>query len=474
VRHDYDGGLGRERDAHDPDTPHLVGEPMSLFGRGYEFVNWSRTLRFRPERLLEPRNEAEVQTIVKQARATRKTVRVKGAGHSFSQLVTTPHDLLSLDALKGIVAQNGNDVTVQAGTRLKDLIPLLKARGLGLRNMGSVTQQSIAGATSTGTHGTGLRYPSMSGAIRALRLVQGDGTVEDVSGSDRDLLGAARLSLGTFGVITELTIECVPYYEVDYDAYVVGFDRALQDLPTLAHENERVLMWWFHLDPLPRDRVIIITKNKAPAPPQGILAGADDLTGGLFDALRNLGNNISYDGIIPLYVTDLTIGLARSLKLNKSASNYVRVLHRRGGYEEMLTIPLLPVYHRECEYAVPFDETQAALRRLDSMLREMDAELRLPVEVRFVGGDSDILSPGNKGDVCYIGASTLDNATEVFERFEPLMKELGGRSHWGKHANVTADEVRSMYPRHAEFVAFRRQRDPDGVFLNTLLRDWFA
>jgi FAD/FMN-containing dehydrogenase len=441
---------------------------------GHEFVNWSRTLRFHAERYVEPRDEAEVQNIVHQARAEGRIVRVRGAGHSFSQLVTTPHIVMSLDRLKGIVAQNGNEVTVHAGTRLKDLIPALKARGLGLRNMGSVTQQSIAGATATGTHGTGLRYPSMSTSIKALRLVRGDGAIEDITANAPDLLGAARLSLGAFGAISQLTLECVPYYEVDYDAYVVSFDRAVQDLPTLAQENERVLMWWFHLEPLPRDRVIIITKNKAPTPPQGILAGADDLTGGLGGLLRRLGNRISFDGIVPLYVTDLTIGIARSLKSIKTSGNYVRVLHRRGGYEDMLTIPLLPVYHRECEYAIPFANTQTALRRMDSLFREMDAKLRLPVEVRFVGGDADMLSPANEGDVCYVGASTLENSTEIFERFEPLMKELGGRSHWGKHANVTPDEVVTMYPRHPDFVAFRRQRDPDGVFLNTLLRSLFA
>lgn len=443
---------------------------------GHEFVNWSGTVKFRADRFVKPKDEAEVKAIVDRARADHHIVRVQGAGHSFSQIVTTPHVLMSLDEMKGVISHQGNDVTVKAGTRLKHLIPMLKGLGLGLKNMGSVTEQSIAGATSTGTHGTGIKHGSISTAIRAMRIVRGDGVIEDINGqSQPGLLGAARLSVGTFGVTTSLTLECVPYYHVDYDAYVTDFDRAVNDLMQLTQENERVLMWWFHLPPLPRGKVIIITKNTAPSQPTGTLAGAKDLTKGFLKLGRKkwywpFKKVEQYDTPLP-FGGDVIQSLAAFLG---GGDGYTRILHRTGGYEEMLTIPLLPVFHRECEYAVPVANTKAALQAMNTLFREMDAKLLLPVEVRFVRGDDDMLAPTNKGDVCYIGASTLDNATEVFERFEPLMKQFGGRPHWGKHANLTLDEVKAMYPQHAQFLALRRARDPDGVFLNTLLRGFFA
>jgi FAD/FMN-containing dehydrogenase len=438
---------------------------------GHRFRNWSRTVEFQSDSFRRPKDEAQVRKLVDGARRDRQVVRTQGAGHSFSQIITTPDLLLSLDKMSGVVSRKGNEVTVRGGTRLKDLIPDLKAIGLGLPNMGSVTEQSIAGAISTATHGTGLGLGTMSTNVTAMRLVTGNGTIEDIRGSTNPLaLHAGRVSLGALGVITEVTLACVDYYEVDYDVYVCDFDQAVRDLPTLARENERVLLWWFLMKLLPPDKVIVITKNKAPAAPTGLLARASDLTADF----RRPGPwywpfKRDYTG------TPHPAELAKSLRSLAGAKGaYTRVLHRSGGYEDMLTIPLLPVYHRECEYAVPVEHTTDALEALRTVFNETDATLRLPVEVRFVKGDQDMLSPANNRDVCFIGASTLDNATEIFERFEPLMKEFGGRPHWGKHFNLTRSEVTAMYPRHGDFVAERRARDPDGVFLNTLLRRLFA
>lgn len=140
----------------------------------------------------------------------------------------------------------------------------------------------------------------------------------------------------------------------------------------------------------------------------------------------------------------------------------------------MLTIPLLPVYHRECEYAIPVEKASEALESLRTVLDEADAKLRLPIEVRFVAADQDPISPAYGRATCYIGVATLDNATEIFERVEPIMKELGGRPHWGKHFNLTRAEAEAMYPAtFDDFVALRRSYDPDGVFLNSLLRRLF-
>ena len=127
------------------------------------------------------------------------------------------------------------------------------------------------------------------------------------------------------------------------------------------------------------------------------------------------------------------------------------------------------------ELAERVENTTPALLALRKVLDEADAKLRLPIEVRFVAADEDPISPAHGRDVCYIGVATLTNATEVFERYEPVMKDLGGRPHWGKHFNLTRREAEAMYPdSYDAFVELRRAYDPGGVFLNTLLRRLFS
>jgi FAD/FMN-containing dehydrogenase len=154
---------------------------------------------------------------------------------------------------------------------------------------------------------------------------------------------------------------------------------------------------------------------------------------------------------------------------------FKRIWHMKGDYSEMLTLPLLPVFHTECEYAVPHDQAVPALQAFRRVVEENDFDLRLPVEVRFMAGDDLLLSPGNEGAVCYIGASTQENTAEVFSRFEPLMRQHGGRPHWGKHFTLTRDEIKAMYGTgYDQFVSIRDRLDPDRVFANSLLTELFG
>jgi len=152
-----------------------------------------------------------------------------------------------------------------------------------------------------------------------------------------------------------------------------------------------------------------------------------------------------------------------------------RLLHFEDDYVRVLTVPLLPVLHRECEYAIPVENTAAALRALRREVEEGDLNLKLPVEVRFVAKDDSLLSPARGRDVCYIGVSTEHNANEAFERFEPIARRLGGRPHWGKCFSLTASDIRSMYPdSFATFRDIRHELDPHGVFANEFLTQLFA
>jgi FAD/FMN-containing dehydrogenase len=426
----------------------------------HTFENWARTLRFKPARYCEPATEARVIEIVEDAFATGGRVRTTGGGHSWSDFVVTDQTLLQLDRLdRGLVADVPNRrYTVQAGIRLKNLIENLALDGLAMRNLGSITEQSIAGAISTGTHGTGLRLGNLSSSIVGMKLVAGTGDLLTIRESDSDLLDAARVGLGALGIITEVTIQCVPLYNLEHSVYWCKFDDVIGRLDQLNQENERFLLWWLVAPIGPKDNVLVVTMNPPGTPP------------GMLDPSGTGAGGSAGGGPLPMDTNDL-LGLILRLLPDRP---FQRVLRQNGRYDRMLTLPLLPVLHRELEYAVPVESASEVLRSLRRIFDEGDVSTTLPVEVRYVARDDAWLSPARGRDVCYIGVSTQPNANEVYARVEPLLKDAGGRPHWGKHLSLKRSEVEAMYPdSYDRFRQKRKELDPRGVFANTLLRELF-
>jgi FAD/FMN-containing dehydrogenase len=330
--------------------------------------------------------------------------------------------------------------------------------------MGSVTEQSFAGAFSTGTHGTGLSIESLCSLVSSIRLVDGQGQARVVPAAD---LPAARLSMGMLGIITEVTIDCVPYYQLDYNAYVCRFDDIVDRLDELATQNERVLLWWLRPPVGPEDRMVIVTKNAVGAPP-GFPATAPNQEDTVF---AGHPGGLAFDA-----------GALGALMLGLPATpgRFPRIHKLTHGYEKVLTLPLLPVFHREMEYAIPAENAATALSAVRHVFDEGDRRLIMPMEVRYMAPETHLLSTAHdrpKG-VMYMGVSAtadvMDNAPEMFERFEPIMRDLGGRPHWGKHYSLTRQDLERMYPQTFDaFVQTRRRYDPKGVFLNSLLRQLF-
>jgi len=432
---------------------------MLTFETNHTFRNWAGTLSFKPERFCQPETEAEVVDLVKDAASKGGRIRTTGAGHSWAQFVVTDRTLLQLDKLrKALVADiTKQRFTVQAGVRLKDLIEMLALDGLALRNMGSITEQSIAGAISTGTHGTGIRFGNIPTSIVGMNLVTGTGDVLKITETDTDLLNAARVSIGALGIITQVTIQCVPLYDLENTTYFCKFDDVVDRLDVLNKENERFLLWWLLAPIGPKDNVVIVTMNP-PGTPAGLLGQAGTIPGS------------AAQGPLPMDTNDLVNLLSKLLP----TKTFNKFLTRKGRYDKMLTIPLIPVFHREMEYAIPADKAPEALRGLRTIFEEGDFATTLPVEVRYVAKDQSLLSPARGRDVCYIGVSTQPNANEIYSRIEPLMKDLGGRPHWGKHFSLRRSEVEAMYGDSLyQFRKLRKQLDPKGVFSNSLVRDFF-
>src|SRR5262249_24673859 len=248
---------------------------MSDCKSNYTYENWAHTLKFKQESFCEPDAETKVIEIVKHALDGWGGVRTRGGGHSWSHFVVTDDTLVHLDRLnKGLVADVLNQrYTVQAGIRLKDLIHNLALDGLAMKNLGSITEQSIAGAITTGTHGTGIRLGNLATSIVGMNLVTGTGDVLTIKETDTDLMDAARVSLGALGIITQVTIQCAPMYDLEHTTYLSKFDDVVDKLDTLNQENERCLLWWLVAPIGPKDYVLVITMSP-PGTPAGLLGQA--------------------------------------------------------------------------------------------------------------------------------------------------------------------------------------------------------
>jgi FAD/FMN-containing dehydrogenase len=267
--------------------------------------------------------------------------------------------------------------------------------------------------------------------------------------------------LGALGVITRVVLQCVPAYNLRLEARPRPFEAVLSDLDRLNCEHERVRLYWFPgtetiylmtLDPADGP----LTRTYRPVEWVKNRAMRHDLMAGLMRASFRAPRLV---GAINRFETWL--GFMPEDRVARS--------------DRLLNIPM-PPRHQECEYAVPVERAVEALRLTRKVIEDGDFKACVPVEVRFVAADEDMLSPAYRRAVCYLGAYTYSErfAAPYFEGFEQAMKRLDGRPHWGKRHRLTPAEARAMYPEFDRFAGIRREMDPSGVFLNEYLRKLFG
>jgi L-gulonolactone oxidase len=430
---------------------------------GYLFSNWSGTEHCAPRNYYLPTSEEEVAQLVRVVEGRGERLRVVGAGHAFSPLVLTDEHLVSLDGLNKVIAVDveRQRVTVQAGIRLKELNELLPQHGLALANLGSIADQSVAGATSTGTHGTGIKFGNLSTQLVALTLVGGGGRVRRLTlDSDPELMQAARLGLGCLGVVAEVTIQCVPAFRLRMQSWPMKFDAALGELDQLLAAYDHLRLYWFA-----NTDIILVTGSNPTDLPITPRTHLDEYVEDVILHYDALDFAIRAGHVFPFLVAPFNqlsakVGFRKEERVDRS--------------DKILTIPMPPV-HDECEYAVPVEQAAEAVRQLRQMIRQYDLKADVPVEVRFVAADDLMVSPTYQRAGCHVGAYTYGRAFSVpyFDHFEARMKLLGGRPHWGKHLTMTAEEARRMYPMYERFNAIRKEFDPAGVFANEFVRRVF-
>lgn len=420
----------------------------------------------RAARFWRPRDTDDVVRAVRWAGRHGLPVRAVGGGHSFTDCAATDGVLLNLDALDAVgrvepQADGTALVTVGAGIRLRALNRALAERDLAMANLGDIDHQSIAGAISTGTHGTGLRVGGLSTQVAGVRLVTADGEVREADAThDPALFEAARLGLGALGVLVAVTLRVVPAFSLHAREETFDVDEVLDRLDGpdgwLA-TTDHVDLFWF-----PFTRRALVKRND-----RLDLDAGGALPTGLGPARRWVDDEVLSNGVF-----GLTNALAAAVPRAVPAINAVaaRVLSDRrytGPSAQVFVSPRRVVF-REMEYAVPLGSLRDVVGEVDAWLRRTREPVPFPVEVRFAGPDDVWLSTAYGRATAYVAVHQYHRLPHerYFDAVEQVMADADGRPHWGKLHGLGAERLSALYPRMADARRVRARVDPAGRFAN--------
>ncbi|MEE6271057.1 D-arabinono-1,4-lactone oxidase [Streptomyces diastatochromogenes] len=428
-------------------------------GSGGPWRNWAGNVTARPARSVAPSNTEELAAAVRSAATDGLTVKAAGTGHSFTAAAATDGLLIRPERLTGIrrIDRAAGTVTVAAGTPLKHLNQTLSAHGLSLTNMGDIMEQTVSGATSTGTHGTGRDSASLAAQITALELVTADGSVLRCSAEENpDVFAGARLGLGALGVVSELTFAVEPEFLLTAREEPMAFDEVSGRFDELVAENEHFEFYWFpHTGNCNTKRN---NRSQGPAAPPGRLSGwiEDELlSNGVFQVACTVGR--AAPAAIP--------GIAKVSSRALSARTYTDIPYK------VFTSPRR-VRFVEMEYALPRAVAIEALSELKATVERSDFKISFPVEVRTAPADDIALSTASGRDTVYVAVHMYRGTPHqaYFGAAERIMTAHGGRPHWGKLHTRDAAYLAGVYPRFGEFTALRDRLDPERRFANGYLR----
>ena len=437
----------------------MGAHPTSESAARAAWQNWAGTVRAAPARTATPASTEEVAAQVRRAAADGLPVKAVGTGHSFTAAAHTDGLMLRPERLTGIrrVDRAAGTVAVAAGTPLWQLNRELAEVGLSLTNMGDIMAQTVAGAVSTGTHGTGRDSAALATQIVGLELVTADGEVLRCSAEEHpDIFAAARVGLGALGVLTELTFAVEPVFLLTAREEPMPFDRVTSEFDQLVAENEHFEFYWFpHTDGCNTKR-----NNRSQGPPRPlpkVRGWIDDelLSNGVFQAACSLGK------AVPATVP----GIARISSRALSARSYTDIPYK------VFTSPRR-VRFVEMEYALPRAAAMAALRELREVVDRSVFRICFPVEIRTAPADDIPLSTAHGRETAYIAVHMYRGTRHepYFTAVERIMTAHGGRPHWGKLHTREAAYFAEHYPRFEEFRSLRDRLDPERRFTNRYLR----
>ena len=416
--------------------------------------NWAGNQKANPVSIVAPRSVGELAALVASASGKGQKVKAVGSGHSFTSAAATNGRMIRLENLSGIlhIDHASCQVTVGAGTRLSDLNMLLHAEGLALATLGDIAYQTVAGAISTSTHGTGKALTGLAGQVVAMKLINGQGEIIECSKSlNAHIFDVARVSVGALGIITEYTLQAVPSFRLRALEQPMRLDDVLENAHDLASAHDHFEFFW-----IPHTKWALTKRNNRtedelqPLPRVKGWIEKTFMENYAFGALCRVGR--ARPSLIPRLATALP---------SSGSREYVDQSFK------IFASPRIVRFY-EMEHALPVEALVPALREIRAMVDRKGYLLNFPVEVRFTKGDDVPLSTAFGRDSAYIAVHVYKGmeCEPFFRDVEDILRAYEARPHWGKMHYRDAEELSKLYPRWDEFIALRNQLDPQRTFSN--------
>ena len=428
---------------------------FSLLLRKPVFRNWGRNQVCTPHRRPKPRSTEAVAAIVARAAAEGRPVKALGRGHSFTDAACTSGILVSLRRMKRIedIDLSTQRVTVQAGIRLKRLNRKLYSAGLALPNLGDIDKQSLAGAFATATHGTGIDLGNLATTIVAMDIVNGRGEVIHCDEHQRpDLLRVARVGVGALGIVTRVTLQCVPAFDLHATENVEVVEELLDNFEHHISTNDHFEILW-----MPGARRALVKRNNRT------------------DKLRRRQPLLSRF-VLNFIFANVVFGLANSMASRVTPlTRAMSMLIRGGGLRpdvvdssHRVFVSMRRVRFVEMEYAVPLQALPEVVRRVGEYAAALSPPAMFPIEVRTSAADDIALSTAYGRDTGWIACHVYSKMpfSAYFRAVEAIASEYDGRPHWGKLHFQDHRSLSQLYPEWETFQRVRSELDPDGTFRN--------
>lgn len=417
--------------------------------------NWAGNVQFKPENYLLPEHPDEIATYIRRAAETGKKIRTVGSAHSFSPLIETQDWLLSLDRYQGLsaVSKASRTATAKSGTKLYTLGELLFREGLAMENLGDIDRQSLAGALTTGTHGSGTGFGILATQVEELSLIDGLGNPHTCSRTQApELFRAALVSMGLLGVITELKLRLEPAYRLHYVHRKGSLDETLENLENFKNNNRNFEFYWF-----PHTKSVqlkLVNRTDDSPRHNGTLRWINDV----------LIENAAF-GALSCYARRFP---SQAMGISRLCGNLISDGERVDwSHRVFATTRLVPFV--EMEYNIPTENFVGAFRDMETAINKHRFAVHFPVECRWAKADDLLLSPANGRDSAYIAVHMYKGMPwkPYFETLEAIFKAHGGRPHWGKMNTCTTENFQKMYPDWLQFLAIREKMDPNRIFMNS-------
>lgn len=421
--------------------------------------NWGRTFSADPISVETPADLDDLTALIRSHRGTGLGIKPVGASHSFSAVAQPEATQLRLDAFAGLVSVDfaTGRARFGAGTKLHQIAPLLAPFGLAMPNLGDIDRQTLAGAVSTGTHGTGLRLPSIGAGITAAQLVTGRGEVLEISeASHAALLPAVRLGLGALGVLTQIELQCVPAFTLEAREAAEPIDAVVDDWDARIHEADHFEFYWF-----PHTRIATTKTNRRTAAPLEPTHPVSDFC-----------NDWLLQGAAFAGAARVAAAMPSTTRAINAVTSGLMPGRDRVDRSDRVFVSRRVVRFREMEFAVPVEAVPQVFRELQELMERPEHATPFPVEVRSAAADDAMLSTAYERDVAYFAVHTAlsQDPRRLFADAQALFQRHEGRPHWGKMHSFTHRHFSAVLPRFDDFLQVRNELDPERMFANEYTR----